>query len=144
VTTPFTRGSASLIELASSIEQRGSLSAATLDTELPFVPNRMFVVYDVPSGVDRGGHAHLECHQFLLAVNGALTVDWHDGKSWGSVRLSSPTVGLHLSPHTWGVQRDHQPGTVLVVLASHPYDRADYVSDFDDFTLMHATPSDRS
>jgi UDP-2-acetamido-3-amino-2,3-dideoxy-glucuronate N-acetyltransferase len=140
----FAGGSASLVDLASSIEPRGSLSAATLGTELPFLPKRMFVVYDVPSGVDRGGHAHLECHQFLVAVNGALTVDWHDGSSWGRIRLESPTVGLHLSPHTWGVQHDHEAGTVLVVLASHPYDRADYISDFDRFTLLHAASSDRT
>jgi UDP-2-acetamido-3-amino-2,3-dideoxy-glucuronate N-acetyltransferase len=124
---------ARLVPLTSAIEPRGSLSAATVGSELPFVPNRMFVVYGVPIGQDRGGHAHRECHQFLVAVHGSLTVDWHDGTDWHEAVLDSPAIGLHIPPGIWGVQRAHSSGAALVVLASHAYDLADYVSDFDEF-----------
>jgi UDP-2-acetamido-3-amino-2,3-dideoxy-glucuronate N-acetyltransferase len=134
---------ARLISLTSAIETRGSLSAATVGHELPFVPARLFVVYDVPTGEPRGGHAHRECHQFLVVVHGSLTVDWHDGSQWSDAVLDSPTVGLHIPPGVWGVQRAHSPGAVLVVLASHQYDRADYVSDFDEFCALFSTSHDQ-
>jgi UDP-2-acetamido-3-amino-2,3-dideoxy-glucuronate N-acetyltransferase len=124
---------ASVVQLASAVEARGSLSVAAVGDELPFTPTRLFVVYDVPVDEQRGGHAHLECHQFLVAVHGSLIVDLHDGDSWSEVSLCSPTVGLYIPPTVWGVQRAHSAGAVLAVLASHPYDRADYVSDFETF-----------
>jgi UDP-2-acetamido-3-amino-2,3-dideoxy-glucuronate N-acetyltransferase len=134
---------ARLVALTSAIESRGSLSAATVDSELPFVPARMFVVYDVPTGEPRGGHAHRQCHQFLVVVAGSLTVDWHDGHQWYESALDSPTIGLHIPPGVWGVQRAHSAGAVLVVLASHRYDLSDYVSDFTHFCELFGSGDDR-
>jgi UDP-2-acetamido-3-amino-2,3-dideoxy-glucuronate N-acetyltransferase len=134
---------ARLVSLTSAIEARGSLSAATVGHELPFVPARLFVVYDVPTGEPRGGHAHRECHQFLVAVHGSLVVDWHDGSQWSEAVLDNPTVGLHIPPGTWGVQRAHSSGAVLVVLASHAYDRTDYVSNFDEFCALLGSSHDQ-
>jgi UDP-2-acetamido-3-amino-2,3-dideoxy-glucuronate N-acetyltransferase len=124
---------ARLVSLTSAVERRGSLIAATVGQELPFTPNRMFVVYGVPLGESRGGHAHRECHQFLVVVHGSLIVDWHDGSDWHEVALDSPTVGLHIPPTVWGAQRNHSADAVLAVLASHAYDLNDYVSDFAEF-----------
>jgi UDP-2-acetamido-3-amino-2,3-dideoxy-glucuronate N-acetyltransferase len=137
------RAQGRLVALTSAIEQRGSLSAATVGHELPFLPHRMFVVFDVPSGEVRGGHAHRECHQFLVAVHGSLTVDLHDGQSWTTVVLGSPVTGLHIPPGVWGVQRAHSPGAVLTVLASHAYDRADYVTNFDEFRALVTSSPDQ-
>jgi UDP-2-acetamido-3-amino-2,3-dideoxy-glucuronate N-acetyltransferase len=141
--SPSEKSGARLIALTSAVESRGSLSAATVGAELPFTPGRMFVVYDVPAGEPRGGHAHRACHQFLVAVHGSLVVDWHDGSRWHEASLDNPTVGLHIPPGIWGVQRAHSPGAVLVVMASHPYDRADYVSDFDEFCGLFGSVPDR-
>lgn len=130
-------GTARLVDLQVSADPRGSLSAATFGLQIPFVPKRMFIVHGTPEETDRGGHAHLECHQLLVAAAGSVTVTWHDGVSEGSVTLAEPTVALHLPPLVWGAQRYHQSGSVLVVLASHEYDRSDYLETFDAFLDAH-------
>jgi len=112
---------------------RGSLVAGEFPKEVPFDPKRYFLVFDVPGSEIRGEHSHRECHLFLVCVHGAISVLVDDGQQREEFRLDHPTVGLHLPPMVWGVQYKHTPGAVLMVLASHHYDPADYIRDYGQF-----------
>ncbi|WP_205696699.1 WxcM-like domain-containing protein [Conexibacter sp. SYSU D00693] len=112
---------------------RGSLVAAELSDRLPFLPRRYFLVFDVPSAEVRGEHAHRECHQFLLCVAGEVHVIADDGQHRQEVVLDDLSMGLYLPPMVWGVQYHYSPGAVLLVLASHEYDPADYIRDYGEY-----------
>lgn len=117
---------------------RGNLSVGELGRDVPFDVKRYFLVYDVPNMEIRGEHAHLQCHQFLIAVKGSIHVVADDGRNREEVVLDRPSLGLHLPPMTWGIQYRYSPDAVLLVLASHHYDAADYVRDHDQFLALVA------
>jgi hypothetical protein len=102
-------------------------------TELPFVPQRVFTVLDVPSELIRGSHAHRECEQFLVCLSGGLSCLVDDGTARDEVRLESPDKGLHLPSMIWGTQYKYSRDAVLLVLASLTYDAGDYIRDYDEF-----------
>lgn len=113
---------------------RGRLTAGELPGEgIPFVPQRWFLVYDVPSREVRGEHAHRVCHQFLICVHGRVEVAVDDGKSRAEATLDDPTVGIYVPPLIWASQFRYESDAVLLVFASHPYDPADYIRDYDSF-----------
>ncbi len=117
---------------------RGSLTAGEMPGAVPFQPRRWFLVYDVPSREVRGEHAHRACQQFLVCVAGSVMVAVDDGTSRSEVRLDEPTLGVYIPPYVWASQYRYEPSTVLLVLASHPYDADDYIRDYDEF-LASAT-----
>jgi len=112
---------------------RGSLTVAEFGDDLPFVPKRAFMVYDVPNERVRGEHAHRWCEQFLLAAAGSLNVLVDDGKNRRNVILDRPNVGLYMPAMIWGSQYRFSADTVLLVFASHEYDPADYIRSYDEF-----------
>jgi acetyltransferase-like isoleucine patch superfamily enzyme/dTDP-4-dehydrorhamnose 3,5-epimerase-like enzyme len=112
---------------------RGSLVAGEVDRGLPFVPQRYFMVFDVPGEDVRGEHAHRECHQFLVCVTGTVHVVADDGEHRQEFVLDHKGRGIHLPPMTWGIQYRYSPGSTLLVFASHPYDPDDYIRDYDEF-----------
>jgi UDP-2-acetamido-3-amino-2,3-dideoxy-glucuronate N-acetyltransferase len=117
---------------------RGNLSVGEVGPDVPFAVKRYFLVYGVPNVEIRGEHAHLHCHQFLIAVKGSLHVVADDGRDREEIVLDRPSLGLHLPPMTWGIQYRYSPDAVLLVLASHHYDAADYVRDHDQFLALVA------
>ncbi len=112
---------------------RGSLVACEFEQGLPFVPRRYFMVFDVPGADVRGEHAHRECHQFLVCVNGTVHVVADDGERRQEFVLDEKDSGLYLPPMTWGIQYLYSPGSTLLVFASHPYDADDYLRDYGDY-----------
>ncbi len=121
---------------------RGSLTAGELpDDGVPFVPRRWFVVYEVPSPEVRGAHAHRACHQFLICVAGEVNVLVDDGAERAEVLLDDPTLGIYIPPMVWGSQYRYGPDSALLVLASDPYDPADYIRDYDEFLAEAAGSS---
>lgn len=124
---------AALVKLPKVIDMRGSLTVGQVDAQLPFTPQRFFLVYDVPSREVRGEHAHKACHQFLVCVKGSLSVVVDDGRVRDEVLLDSPLHGLHIPPMVWGIQYRFSADAVLLVLASDPYDPADYIRSYDDY-----------
>ena len=113
---------------------RGSLSTGDLPSEgVPFVPQRWFLVYDVPSPQVRGEHAHRVCEQFLICVSGQVMVAVDDGRNRAEVLLDSPTVGVYIPAGVWASQFRYGANAVLLVLASLPYDSDDYIRDYDEF-----------
>jgi len=131
-------GAASLWHIPSFRDMRGSLIAAEMERDLPFLPVRIFSVYDVPSYKVRGEHAHRECHQLLIATRGAVSVVVDDSTVSREVRLDRPYLGLHIPPRVWAIQYQFTPDAVLLVLASHAYDAGDYIRDYDEFlSIVH-------
>ena len=123
----------SLHNLKNVPDLRGKLCAAEFPQEVPFIPKRLFMVYDVPDVRVRGEHAHKECHQFLVCLRGSLSVVVDDGKTRQEIALDEPSTGLYLRPGTWAIQYKYSVDSVLVVLASHGYDPDDYIRDYDSF-----------
>lgn len=122
----------SLHRLTYARDLRGSLTAAEF-SGLPFAPSRLFTVYDVPSESVRGAHAHRMCAQFLVCTFGGVSCLVDDGSAREEIRLASPDVGLHIPPMIWGTQWRYTRDAVLLVLASHPYDAADCIRDYEEY-----------
>lgn len=120
-------------------DMRGSLSVGEFEREIPFVPKRYFLVYDVPTAETRGEHAHIKCHQFLIAVKGSVHVVADDGNCREQFVLDNPNFGLHLPPMTWGIQYKYSEDAVLLVFASEFYDSADYIREYGAFIEMVQT-----
>jgi len=112
---------------------RGNLLAREVGKDLPFKPERYFVIFDVPSKEVRGEHAHYKCEQFLVCLRGAVAVVCDDGQQRQEFPLDSPELGLYLPPMLWSVQYKYTSDAMLLVLASHPYDANDYIRDYDAF-----------
>jgi UDP-2-acetamido-3-amino-2,3-dideoxy-glucuronate N-acetyltransferase len=115
---------------------RGNLIAGEIGEFLPFDIKRFFVVHGVSSRQIRGQHAHRKCHQFLVCVSGSCRVIADDGKHRQEFLLATPALGVYLPPKTWGVQYDYSADASLLVFASHAYDPADYVRDYDAFLRL--------
>lgn len=130
---------ATLIELPSHRDMRGSLSVLEAGNGIPFTPQRIFFVHDVPSTLVRGEHAHRECDQFLVCIAGSMDVVVDDGRTGVRVTLGSPSRGLHLPAGIWGVQMNFSPDAVLAVAASHKYDPDDYIRDYAKFQSYRST-----
>ncbi|TPJ30632.1 WxcM-like domain-containing protein [Mesorhizobium sp. B2-8-3] len=135
-------GGCELWRLPHFSDLRGELAPLEFGHNLPFKPLRSFLVYGVRSDKVRGEHAHRQCQQFLIATHGRLSVVVDDGHDRKEVSLADPSVGLYLPPGVWGIQYKFQPDTVLLVMASHPYDASDYIRDYSDF-LATVGPDDR-
>ncbi len=122
-----------LHQLPKVADIRGSLTVGEFERSIPFLAKRYFMVFDVPSVETRGEHAHRECHQFLICVNGQVSVVADDGRTRREFLLDRPDIGLHLPPLTWGIQYKYSADAVLLVFASHYYNNADYIRDYDEF-----------
>lgn len=109
---------------------RGNLSVGHFDKEVPFIPKRYFLVFDVPNQNVRGEHAHYECHQFLICVRGACSVLVENKHARQEYRLDAPNLGLYIPPKVWALEYKHSQDAVLLVYASHEYDPDDYIRDY--------------
>ena len=94
---------------------------------------RVYYLYDVPGGVSRGGHAHKELYQLIVAASGSFTVILDDGRVKRSFHLNRPYQGLLVTPGIWRTLEDFSSGSVCMVLASEKYDAADYIRDYNEF-----------
>lgn len=113
--------------------RKGDISVVENGETVPFDTKRVYYLYDVPGGVDRGGHAHKELKQLIVAVSGSFTVVLDDGTSKRSITLNRPYMGLLVVPGIWRVLEDFSSGSVCLVLASEKYAPADYIRDYSDF-----------
>jgi acetyltransferase-like isoleucine patch superfamily enzyme len=121
---------------------RGQLSFGEVKKHIPFEVERYFLVYGVSSQEIRGEHAHRTLHQFLVCVHGSCHVVADDATNRQEFVLDNASIGLHLPPMVWAVQYRYTPDAVLLVLASAPYDAADYIREYSEFLrLKRAAPS---
>lgn len=113
--------------------RQGDLCVAANDGTLPFDTRRVYYTYDIPAGESRGGHAHRDCYELVIAASGSFTVTVSDGKVKRTVLLNRPYQGILLPTGIWRTLDDFSSGAVCLVLASHPYDPAEYIEDYDEF-----------
>ena len=113
-------------------DRRGNLSVIENDI-VPFGIKRVYYLYDVPSGSERGGHAHKELKEFLVALSGSFDVVLKDGEEEEIVTLNKPYEGLLINPGIWRELQNFSSGSVCLVVASEVYIEEDYIRDFDEF-----------
>jgi hypothetical protein len=131
-------GGTRLIDFAPFRDDRGLL---IVGDPLPFPVRRIFTVQGVPTGSDRGIHAHRSCEQLLVCLQGSVVAMVDDGAREQSVLLDDPAVALYMPALTWGTQRDYSPDAVLLVLASDEYDVGDYIDDYAEFQRLAGAAS---
>ena len=123
-----------IIDLPKIVDPRGNLSVAEQLKNVPFEVKRVYWTYDVPGGESRGGHAHKECVELIIAVSGSFTVTLDDGKGHSeSYHLNHPWQGLLVTTGIWRTLEDFSSGSVCLVLASELFDEDDYIYEYDDF-----------
>lgn len=122
----------SLINLPKIEDPRGNLSVIEKDV-IPFEIKRVYYLYDVPSGAERGGHAHKNLQQFLIALSGSFDVILNDGKTEKMVTLNKPNQGLLIETGIWRELKNFSSGAVCLVIASDVFDENDYIRDFEEF-----------
>lgn len=124
---------ASIITLPVINFRAGNISPIENFKHLPFAVKRVFYLYDIPGGESRGAHAHKDCYQFLIAASGSFEVLMDDGICQRQVALNRPYHGLLIPPGIWASEINFSSGSVCLVLASHSYDPADYIRNYEDF-----------
>jgi dTDP-4-dehydrorhamnose 3,5-epimerase-like enzyme len=123
-----------IIQIPKITEPRGNLSVIENQT-IPFEIKRVYYLYDVPSGSERGGHAHKNLRQFLIALSGSFDVVLNDGKTQKTITLNKPNEGLLINPGIWRELNNFSSGSVCLVLASEVYNELDYIRDFEAFKV---------
>ena len=117
-------------------QRKGDISVVENGKEVPFGVKRIYYLYDVPGGADRGGHAHKALYQLIIAASGSFTVTLDDGTNTKAFTLNRPYQGLLIKPGIWRTLNDFSSGAVCVVLASEVYDANDYIRDYNDFKIF--------
>ena len=122
-----------LIDLPKIADPRGNLTIAEERKDIPFEVKRGYWVYDVPSGENRGGHAHRKCNEFIVAVSGSFTVTLSNDTEQKTYLLNHPYQGLLVGTGIWRTLDDFSSGAVCLVLASERFAEDDYIRDFDQY-----------
>ncbi len=123
----------SVIKLPKIQNRAGNITPIENFKDIPFEIKRIFYLYDVPGGEDRGAHCHKTCHQFLVAASGSFDVSLDDGVRKKTVSLNRPYLGLHIPPGIWAAEINFSSGAICLVLTSHLYDANDYIRDYKNF-----------
>jgi dTDP-4-dehydrorhamnose 3,5-epimerase-like enzyme len=122
-----------IIELPKVHDPRGNLTFIESNNQIPFAIQRVYYLYDVPGGSERGGHAHKGLHQLIVAMSGSFDVVLDDGKNKKRVHLSRSYYGLYVCPMIWRELDNFSSGSVCMVLASNMYSESDYYRDYGEF-----------
>ena len=122
-----------IIELPKIHEPRGNLTFVEGNSHVPFGIERVYYLYDVPGGSERGGHAHKDLQQLIIAMSGSFDVVLDDGKDKKRVHLNRSYHGLYVCNMIWRQLDNFSSGSVCMVLASTKYDEGDYYRDYAEF-----------
>ena len=122
-----------IIEMPRITEPRGNLTFIEGKRHIPFSIERVYYLYDVPGGAHRGGHAHRELEQLIIAMSGSFDVLLDDGHKKARFHLDRSYFGLYVCPMIWRELDNFSSGSVCMVLASNLYDEADYYRDYHSF-----------
>lgn len=125
-----------ILPLSKIHNRAGNITIVEGKNNLPFEIRRIYYLYDVPSGEERGGHAHRELQQLLVAAGGSFDVLLDDGQNKKIVTLNRPNYGLLIVPGIWRELMEFSSGSTCLVLASHKYNESDYIREYEDFTNL--------
>lgn len=130
---PFSLDSCHLVDLPKITDARGNLTFVEGSNHIPFDIKRVYYLYDVPGGAERGGHAHKGLHQLIIAISGAFDIVLDDGHQKKRYHLNRSYFGLYVCPMIWREMDNFSSGAVCLVLASNFYDEADYYRNYAEF-----------
>lgn len=122
-----------LTELPKHPDERGNLTVVEGGKNIPFDIERVYYLYDIPAGEERGGHAHRQLRQLIVAVSGSFDVILDDGSSKKVISLNRPFQGITIVPGIWREIVNFSSGAICLVIASLHYDETDYIRDYNDF-----------
>ena len=114
-------------------DPRGNLTFIEANRHIPFDIRRVYYLYDVPGGSERGGHAHKELHQLIIAMSGSFDIHLDDGCKKKTIHMNRSYHGLYVCPMIWREIDNFSSGAVCMVLASENYDELDYYRDYNEF-----------
>lgn len=124
-----------IIDIPKITDPRGNLAVIEKDT-IPFDMQRVYYLYDVPSSSHRGGHAHRELMQLVIALSGSFDVVLDNGNEKKVITLNKPDKGLLIPTMIWRELENFSSGAVCMVVASHEFDEEDYIRDYDQFAAL--------
>ena len=122
-----------IIDLPRVNDPRGNLTFVEGLIHIPFDINRVYYLYDIPGGSDRGAHAHKNLHQLVIAMSGSFDIELDDGHNKKKFSLNRSYYGLYICPMMWRLLDNFSSGAVCMVLASEKYSEADYIREYSKF-----------
>jgi hypothetical protein len=122
-----------LLPLSKIHNRAGNITIVEGRQNVPFDVRRIYYLYDIPGGEERGGHAHKVLKQMIVAASGSFKVILDDGQSKKTITLNRPDYGLLIVPGTWRELFEFSSGAICLVLASECYDEVDYIRDYSEF-----------
>jgi len=122
-----------MVDLPKINEPRGNLTFIEGGRHIPYEIKRVYYLYDVPGGAERGGHAHKDLHQLIIAMSGSFDVVLNDGTQQKRFHLNRSYSGIYICPMIWRELDNFSSGSVCMVLASNFYDEADYYRNYEEF-----------
>lgn len=122
-----------VIDVSKVHNEAGNITVVENGDNIPFDVKRVYYLYDIPGGETRGGHAHYELEQFVIAASGSFDVVLDDGKNRKRVTLNRPNLALHIVPGLWRELDNFSSGSICMVLASHKYEAKDYIRDYNQY-----------
>ena len=123
----------SIIDISKIQNKAGNITVVENDQSIPFEVKRIYYLYDVPGGEDRGGHAHYELEQYIVAASGSFDVILDDGINKRKFTLNRPYFALHIVSGLWRKLNNFSSGSVTMVLASEVYKEKDYIRNYEEF-----------
>ena len=124
---------ARVIQLPKIVNRAGNITPINSSVDIPFAINRVYYLYDIPSGQDRGAHAHKCLYQLVIAASGSYSMELFDGVEKKKFTLNRPDKGLLIPPGLWRQLFDFSSCATCLVLASEAYDEGDYIRDYDEY-----------
>lgn len=123
-------------------DSRGNLSIIEEMKQIPFKIKRVYWIYDVPGGVERGGHAYRQNEEFIVALSGSFDVCLDNGKEKKVISLNRSYMGVYIPKGVWRVMNNFSTNSLALIVSSIDYDEKDYMMDYEEF-LQYSTTSDR-
>ena len=131
-----------ILPLSKIHNRAGNITIVEDQTHIPFDVRRIYYLYDIPGGEDRGGHAHKALHQLIVAASGSFHVLLDDGQNKKIVTLNRPDYGLMVVPGIWRELFEFSSGAICLVLASQKYDQEDYIRSYEQFVDFRTSYSE--
>tara|TARA_B110001469_G_scaffold78243_1_gene74107 strand:+ start:2333 stop:2758 length:426 start_codon:yes stop_codon:yes gene_type:complete len=126
----------SIIDMSKINATTGNITVLENGVNVPFDVKRVYYLYDVPSGEERGGHAHYELEQYIVAASGSFDVILDDGVNQRRISLNRPNLALHIVPGLWRELDSFSSGSITLVLASEIYDEQDYIRNYTEYLKL--------
>lgn len=119
-----------IVNLPKVHNSEGNITVLENFKDIPFEVRRIYYLYDVPNGAERGGHGHYNLEQYVVAASGSFTFFLDDGKRQREIYLNDPSKALYIKPGIWREIKEFSSGSICLVLASEVYDEKDYIRDY--------------